>query len=140
MKVVHEEVYREVKISVRALFKDDRGIRINSESEWLMGSVYLCSEIKDDKGKSLKVFDTQHDYDIGYDDYQIEYKRKHERVGLLKLKRKCSIIHISEEYDRVLPLFIQRVKIEVDAYRDMKDRGSRNKKITDGLPDSLNNL
>lgn len=140
MKLVHEEEYKGLKIVIRATFEDKMGVRLNSDSKWHMGAVYLYGEIKEGHAKIVKTFDTQHDYDIGYDDYQITYKRVYKRTGILKLKKEYHIIHIKDEYEKVLPLFVERMKVVADDYRDEENRKKRNKETTDGLPDSLSGL
>ncbi|MGG0667787.1 hypothetical protein ABE073_04575 [Lederbergia citrisecunda] len=140
MKAVHKEAYKGYEITVNATFDDNTGVRISKDHDWCMGEVILSCKITDSRGKVNETFNTSQDYDIGSDKYQIAFQRKFNRSGFLNLKKEYYIVHIADEYNRVLPLFIERAKREVDYLAYSENKKKSNQEITDGLPDSLKNL
>lgn len=140
MKIVHEEAYRGLKIVIRATFDDQIGIRLNSKEKWHRGEVILNCDIIDIDKEIIKTFNTSRDYDTGNYEFQITYQRKFNRTGFFNMKKDYYIVHIKDEYQRVLDLYIRRVVKYVDNILDEKERKKINQEITDGLPDSLLSL
>ncbi len=140
-KIVHEEEYKNHSIEISARFVDSYGIKLNNK--WHNGAVYIEGVIRDSEHKErcrLSV-DNNHPFrDYDESPYAIMYHSERVRYGFLKLKSYKKLIHISDEYERVLPLFIKRCKDEVDRLVREQEMKNYEQNVTDGLPDSLKEL
>lgn len=138
MKIVHEEWHKELLVLVKAKYFDDYSIKV--DGEWHKGRVVLKCEIYNRVGDVVREFDDGLGMWSSGGKFSITFKRKYNRQGFLKLKRIVSIEHISDEYDRVLPLFIEESLEIAEGYVEKEYRNKNNKLVTDGLPDSLKGL
>src|SRR5690606_22777040 len=134
-KLVHEETYKEHSVKVYAEYIDDYEMQVNDE--WFEGRVmFYATAEKKNANKPVEIYPNP----IDDNDFWVSFKRKVERYGFLKLRKQYSIVHISEEYERVFPLLLSYCKKRVDKIADREERMKHNQKITDGLPDSLREL
>lgn len=137
-KLVYEEAYQGHVIRIHAQFADDCSIKVNGK--WYSGNVDLYCAILDRVGDCVGAFDNISDMYDHYIEYEIRYQRKYERYGLLGLKRKEHLIHISEEYTRVFPLFVKECEKAIDRLNIKNKKKLKMSEITDGLPGSLLDL
>lgn len=133
-KIIHGETYKGLHIVLSAKYSNTRSIKVNGKLH--AGKVILYCEIFDGESSVASVdslFGCIHEYSP----HRIGYDRKYERYGFLKLKRKEHLVHISDEYDRVYPLFLDYCRAKAGAIVKRMNRDKDAQEITDGLPDSL---
>ncbi|MCM3109898.1 hypothetical protein [Lederbergia lenta] len=137
-KIVHEEVYKDHIVKISAEYKKDYGIKVNGE--WYYGRIDLHGEILDNTGNYLTTISNDEYRHYENSKYAIMFHRQYIRYGFMKLRKEYSVIHISDEYERVFPLFLDRCHKYVDNVVEDNAVKLSEQEITDGLPDSLKEL
>ena len=135
---VHEKWYDNHLIEITARYTDDYEEWINGDR--YTGLVLLSCNIINNTGDTIKTSNNHSEVFSSDENHTIRFQRKVDRYGFMKLKRKYSVIHIADEYERVLPLFLEYCREIVDRLARKQKRDIDCKKITDGLPDSLRDL
>lgn len=139
MKTVKEFQYKGHMISIAAEYSEDAWVVV--DGEWKHGEVLLYCTVYDAVGNKVLEFDSLSDQFWEPDPrFFIAHKNTPERYGFLKLKKRYIYTHISEEYERIFPEFVEYCKTEVDklCIEDTKEKYLQS--VTDGLPDSLKDL
>ena len=138
-KVIHNEKIKDLLMKVTAKYENKNAIKVNDN--WVEGRVILKCQIYNTKNELVLSFNNKCDSSISEEyPYHIGFKRKYERYGFLNIRRKEYLVHISEEYNRVYPLFLEYCQLKTKSLSRVLDRDNEAQKITDGLPDSLKDL
>lgn len=135
-KVVHNEKIDDYLLVVTAKYENETATKI--KEEWFEGRVVVECCVYDKNNSLIASYDNKSDnYDYPY---HIGFKRKYERYGFMKLRKREYMVHISDEYERVLPLLLESSRGIARKLVEKETKKNLAQYMTDGLPDSLKNL
>lgn len=139
MKTVKEFHYKGYVINIAAEYSEDTGVKV--DGEWKYGEVILYCTVYDIIGNKVLRLDSLLGQFMEHGSkFYIGHENTPERYGFLKLKKRYIYTHISEEYERVFPEFLDYCKTRVDELRIEDTKEKYLQRVTDGLPDSLKDL